>query len=616
MLSVSTRRKARDPFGAPVRPATTAFTRRWAGTHAVLDLRRLTPAHRGMASVAERHRNVGSGMLGVLDAACGVLSDLDVDVVLERIIEAARELTGARYSALGILDRSRGELERFITAGLDEPTHRQIGALPRGRGVLGELIADPRPLRLSDVGAHPHSYGFPSGHPPMKTFLGVPVLVAGESFGNLYLTEKPEGEEFSEEDEQALVRLAKFAGVAIDHARRYSGVDEQRSQLNRTVQALDATVQIARAVGGETDLETILELVAKRGRALVSARALVIEHERGGEMVVAAGAGELVPGLIGRTVHARDSLGSAALRISTTLRLENEPNRARFERHGLGRLGLRADAGLVVPLIFRGQGHGVLIALDRLKRGPAFTADDQRLLEAFAVSAATAIATARSVELERASQRVAAAEQERARWARELHDETLQNLAALRLRLASQLRRCDADALTEVAGDAVAQLESEIANLRSLITELRPTALDDIGVEAAIEDLAERARQDGLEVELTIDLGGRGAERQSTEVETAIYRITQEALTNARKHGAARRALIHIQASEHGMQVTVCDDGDGFDPHAKTNGFGLHSMRERAELLGGTLKINSAPGQGTEITASLPTRQASATRAS
>jgi len=144
--------------------------------------------------------------------------------VLERVLEAARELTGARYAALGILDRSRGELERFTTAGLDEPTRRQIGALPRGRGVLGELIADPRPLRLADVGAHPHCYGFPSGHPPMKTFLGVPVLVAGKPFGNLYLTEKREGEEFTDEDEQALVRLAQFAGVAIDHARRYSDV--------------------------------------------------------------------------------------------------------------------------------------------------------------------------------------------------------------------------------------------------------------------------------------------------------------------------------------------------------------------------------------------------------
>jgi signal transduction histidine kinase len=541
---------------------------------------------------------------------------LDVDVVLERVLWAARELTGARYAALGVLDRSRGELERFNTAGLDGPTRRHIGALPRGRGVLGELIADPRPLRLADVGAHPRSYGFPSGHPPMKTFLGVPVLVAGEPFGNLYLTEKSHGQEFTEEDEQALVRLAEFTGVAIDHARRYSGVEKQRSQLQRTVQALDATVQIARAIGGETDLEMILELVAKRGRALVSARAVVIEHERGGEMVVAGAAGEVAPGLIGQTVDARDSLAGAALRTSKSLRLEDEPNRARFERHGLGRIGFHGSAGLVVPLMFRGQGHGVLIAVDRLKDGPAFTADDQRLLEAFAASAATAIATARSVELERANQRLAAAEQERGRWARELHDETLQNLAGLRIALAGQLRKGDPDTLTEVVREAVAQLESEIANLRSLITELRPAVLDDLGVQPAIEDLAERARQDGLDVEVTIDLGKGEANRHSIELETALYRITQEAITNARKHGSARRAVIEIQASDHRLYVTVRDDGNGFDPHAITNGFGLHSMRERAELLGGTLQINSAPGQGTQITANLPTHRTSTQRAS
>jgi signal transduction histidine kinase len=566
--------------------------------------------------MADRNRRSASGMLGVLDVACGVLSDLDVEVVLERVLEAARELTGAEYAALGVLDRSKNELERFITAGVDESTRRRIGGPPRGRGVLGELIKDPRPLRLADVAVHPHSYGFPAGHPPMKTFLGVPVLVAGQVFGNLYLTEKCDGEEFTAEDERALVRLAEFAGVAIDHARRYSGVDAQRSQLMRTVRALDATVQIAHAIGGETDLTKILELVAKRGRALVSARALVIEHERGGEMVVAAGAGELVPGLIGKSVDADESLAGAALRTSSTLRLEAEPNRVRFDRHGLGRLGLRAGAGLVVPLIFRGQGHGVLIAVDRLEDGPSFTADDQRLLEAFAASAATAIATARSVELERASQRLAAAEQERARWARELHDETLQNLAALRIGLTLQLRKGSLDGLTAVVGEAVDQLESEIFNLRSLITALRPIVLDDAGVQAAIEDLAERARRDGPEVELRVALGSGRAGRLSTDLEITLYRITQEALTNARKHGGAAHVLVEIQDYGRYVHLAVRDDGRGFDPRAKANGFGLHIMRERAELLGGTLEIDSAPGRGTQITVDLPTHRLSSQRAS
>jgi signal transduction histidine kinase len=239
-----------------------------------------------------------------------------------------------------------------------------------------------------------------------------------------------------------------------------------------------------------------------------------------------------------------------------------------------------------------------------------FTIDDQRLLEAFAASAATAIATARSAELGRTRERLAAAEQERARWARELHDETLQNLAALRIGLSGPLRKGDAHTLRKAVRDAVEQVESEIANLRCLITELRPVVLDDLGVQVAIEGLAERARCDGLEVEVTIDLGSARVRRYSSELETALYRITQEALTNARKHGGARRTLIDIHASDGCVNVTVCDDGRGFDTRAKTNGFGLHSMRERAELLGGTLRISSAPTHGTQISASLPTRAA------
>jgi GAF domain-containing protein len=171
--------------------------------------------------VDDCNRTVASGVLAVLDVAHAALSGLNVDLVLERIVEAARQLTGARYAALGVLDRSRHELERFMTAGLDESSmRRRIGALPRGRGVLGELIADPRPLRLADVSAHPHSYGFPSGHPAMKTFLGVPLLVDGKPFGNLYLADKRRGEEFTAEDELAVVRLAELAGIAIERSSR------------------------------------------------------------------------------------------------------------------------------------------------------------------------------------------------------------------------------------------------------------------------------------------------------------------------------------------------------------------------------------------------------------
>ncbi len=219
----------------------------------------------------------------ILEVARSVLTELDLDVVLDRVLDAAQELTEARYAALGVLNKDASELSRFITRGIDKATHTAIGALPRGRGVLGVLIEEPAPLRLSDVEEHPRSYGFPPEHPPMKTFLGVPILIDGEPYGNLYLTEKAAGAEFSEADEQAVVTLAEYAAVAIDHARRYAGASERRDELERTVATLQATTEIARALGGETDPAVVLKLVAKRGRALVSARALLIELIQGEE---------------------------------------------------------------------------------------------------------------------------------------------------------------------------------------------------------------------------------------------------------------------------------------------------------------------------------------------
>lgn len=550
-----------------------------------------------------------SNALDAVRLARGVLSELDLEVVLRRLLESARQLSGARYAALGVTDESRTGLERFITLGIDDETRERIGDLPKGRGVLGELIAQPQPLRLADVGAHPHSYGFPPEHPPMTTFLGVPVMIGDAPFGNLYLTEKVGGEQFTEEDERAIVLLAELAGAAIENARRYSRLDAQHTELRRTVDALDATMQIARALGGETDLTLILGLVAKRGRALVSARALVIEYEQEGKIVVAAGAGELPDGLVGQRVDLKDSLAGAALRISKTLRLEDQANRARYERHGLGRLGVRANGGLVVPLVFRGRGYGVLIAVDRLEGGPAFSSEDQRLLEAFAASAATAVATAVTVEAERRRQRIAAAEQERAHWARELHDETLQNLAAVRLGLAAQLQESRPRTVIEAIREAVAELEREIQTLRALVTDLRPAALDDLGAQAAIEDLAERARGRGLEVELAIDLAyeqGRHPTRHVTEVETAMYRIVQEALNNAAKHGHASLARVEVVEDASTVRMTVRDDGRGFDPTAQTAGFGLVGMRERVELLHGSLEVKSSPGHGTTIEITVP----------
>jgi signal transduction histidine kinase len=545
--------------------------------------------------------------LGILTVARSVLEDLDLEIVLEHVLESARGLTNARFAALGVLNESRTELSRFLSLGIDEATRRIIGPLPTGRGVLGELIRNPKPLRIADVGGHPHSYGFPVGHPPMRSFLGVPIVVAGQPYGNLYLTDKQGANQFDEEDEQAAMLFAQFAGVAIDHARRYTGSEERRVELQNTVSALDATIQIARALGGQTDLGAILELVAKRGRALVSARALVIELRRGDELEIAAGAGEIPADLLGRRVKLQDTVASAALRSHQSQRLTDELNRTRFEQHGAGQLGLHAKDGLVVPLIFRNESYGVLVALDHANGG--FTAEHERLLEAFAASAATAVATARSAAEDRRRQRLAATEAERTRWARELHDETLQGLGNLRLVLAAAQRSGEPEAMAAAVSQAMGQLEFDITNLRTLITDLRPATLDQLGIEAAIRALADRLTRSGLDVDVSVDLAyeqGRAEARPIPELETAVYRIVQEALTNATKHGHAKRAIIEVTENDRTVCATVRDDGAGFDPTGETEGFGLLGMRERAELLGGTLAVDSAPGRGSTVTVSFP----------
>ncbi len=552
-------------------------------------------------------------MQTVLDVAQGLLSELDLDAVLERVLDSAQGLTGARYAALGVLNDTKSELERFITRGVDEQTRRSIGALPRGRGVLGVLIEQPRPIRLADIGLHPRSFGFPAGHPPMRSFLGAPVLVSGEPFGNLYLAEKRDGAEFSEQDEQAVVMLAALAGLAIDHARRYTDTRSQRDELQRTVAALQATTEIAAVLAGETDLDLILELIAKRGRALVEARTVIIELVDNGELLIAAGAGELRRELLGRRIELAGTLAAHAMRTRCVHRLDDELSRSRFESRGLGRLGVTAEGGLAVPLIFKAQTCGVLLALDRIRRGPAFTAEDERLLEAFAASAATAVATAQSVATSAQRQRLAAAEQERRRWARELHDETLQSLGAMQIGLSSATQANDPRLLEAAAAQTISLLQESIANLRALITDLRPAALDELGIEAAIEALGERMGRHGIDVHAKIDLAD-SHHRHSDELEAAIYRIAQEALTNTAKHGNASRARIEICERAETIHLTIEDDGIGFDPAANHEGFGLHGMRERVQLLAGELLIDSTPGRGTTVEAQLPARRTRASK--
>ncbi|MFL5894218.1 MAG: GAF domain-containing protein [Thermoleophilaceae bacterium] len=540
----------------------------------------------------------------LIEVGRSLVSELDLEVVLERLLEVARELTGARYAAVGILDPSKSELERFVTSGIDPETHQRIGDLPRGRGVLGLLIREPRPLRLREVSRHPESYGFPPEHPAMSTFLGVPVTIRGEAWGNLYLTEKEGGVEFSDEDERSIVVLADWAAIAIENARLYRHAEERRVDLERAVRGLEVTTAIARAVGGETELGRVLELIVKRARALVEARALVVMLVEGEELVIAATAGEVADGVEGTRFPLRGS-------VSEDVLLSRRPERVSDVRarrmQSPGALGIEATAALAAPLIFRGQPLGALIAFDRLG-GPQFRADDEELMLSFAASAATAVHTARSVTEERLTQSLEAAEQERSRWARELHDETLQGLGGLQVLLASALRKGDAEAREGAMRQALEHISGEIDNLRNLITELRPAELDELGLESALEALAERrAARDPLEVGLDIDLAGEdGARRLARQTESTIYRIVQEALTNAAKHAEATRVDVRLAFAYDTLELVISDDGRGFDPLTAPGGFGLVGMRERIALVRGTFEIDSRPGAGTTLRVTVP----------
>jgi signal transduction histidine kinase len=508
------------------------------------------------------------------------------------------------------MDDRRELLARFLTSGIDEDTRRVIGDLPRGHGVLGELIRDPRPLRLPDVGAHPRSYGFPIGHPPMDTFLGVPILVGGEAWGNLYLTEKSGGE-FTDDDEQIVVMLARYAAIAISNARRVHALSGRRDELERTVAAMTATTEISRALAGETDLDVVLQLIAKRGRALVGAGALVIELAVGERLRVAAVAGAVDRAIVGRELPMDGSVAGRVLQTRRAQRLTDDLNRARFDETGLGQFGFAAGAGLFVPLVFRTETPGVLVALNS-PDGAEFSDEDERLLTSFATSAATAVVTARSVSGDQLRAREAATEDERRRWARELHDETLQGLGGLRLSLSAARKASDTDVWRTALDEAVTELDTEIANLRGIISDVRPAALDELGTGAAVEALADRVRSRGIDVMLHADLDyetGRAPARHHPDLETALYRIAQEAMTNAVKHSGAESITVDIKEADGYVTLRVHDDGQGFDMSAEPGGFGLVSMRERVELLDGALTVDSAPGEGTALTARIPARR-------
>ena len=382
------------------------------------------------------------------------------------------------------------------------------------------------------------------------------------------------------------------------HLTVYSDQLERANQhLARSVEQLEAFAEIARAVGGETDLERVLALILEHGREIIDARLLVAYLPDGEDLVALTGA-------------ARPAEAPARLAIAGSLVGEvlagGDPRRvaAGEEPERLGQLAAGARAAILVPLVFRGETLGVLAGIDAGDERP-FAIEDEQLLVSVAASAATAIVTARSVAAARLRLSLEAADQARARWARELHDETLQGLTGVRMVLSAARARDDPDQLGRAVDTADAHLADEVRNLRDLIAELRPAALDDLGLGPAIESLAKRqAAIGGFAVEL--ELGLDSGQRLPRDTETAIYRIAQEALSNAVKHSEAHRVRLRVDQQTDRIELAVQDDGRGFDRPSTGEGFGLTGMRERAVLAGGQLSITSEDGGPTCVTAVLP----------
>jgi signal transduction histidine kinase len=529
----------------------------------------------------------------LLEAGITLASELSLDSLLQRLTELAAELTGARYAALGVIDSTGARLERFITHGVDDETRAGIGDPPHGRGILGALITDARPLRLHAISDDPRSVGFPPHHPPMSSFLGVPVLLRGVAYGNLYLTEKEDGADFSDEDQALVELLASQAAVAIENARLYESATRWSRQL-------ESLIEVSGALSRETDLDVLLDLVARRLLELLDARVVTLALPAGeDELRIVTAAGEGADELVGSTMSLAETKAGRVLDRGRSERVDAVVDDPEVHRGFTRSFGARA--GIWVPLVVDNRPIGVITAYDKLSAPDArFSEDDVRLAETFAARAAVAVELSERVARDTLRRIVAAQELERQRLARELHDETGQALTSILLGLKRLEGAESPEALHAVRELVVATLQ----DVRRLAVELRPKVLDDFGLVPALERLTQAfAEHTGIAVDLE---ASTITERVPVEVETAIFRIVQEALTNVVKHARAQRVSVLVTRAGGRIKAVIEDDGTGFDPAAADGGIGLIGMRERIELLDGSLVVESSAISGTTVAVEVP----------
>ena len=533
----------------------------------------------------------------LLDATMALGSESSLESLLQRLVTTAAELTGARYAALGVIDRSGKQLEQFLTTGIDDETHAAIGELPRGRGILGVLIDKAAPLRLNDLGDDPRSAGFPPNHPPMRTFLGVPLMLRSVAYGNFYLTEKANGEDFSDEDEEIVVLLAGQAAVTIENARLLEATAQWSAQL-------ESLNEVGNALATETDLGRLLDLIARRLRELLDARLVAVMLPVGDdELRFAAVAGEGGEAFLGRALPRSSSKTGRVFDRGRSERSDSVLDDPEVDRAVVRGFGVRT--GLWVPLFARSQTIGVIAVHDRLGPDARFTDNDLRLAEAFASRAAVAVDLSQRIARDVLRRIVDAQELERRRLARELHDETGQALSSILLGLKVLDEQVASDGARAAVSEVRELVVATLHDVRRLAIELRPKVLDDFGLVPAVERLTGSfGGQTGIGIRFESSLGD---ERLPAEVETALFRIVQESLTNIVKHARARNISIVLARKPGAVVAVIEDDGQGFDPKTvRDGGFGLEGMRERVGLLDGRLQIESTEGSGTTLIAQVP----------
>ncbi|MDT0545021.1 MULTISPECIES: sensor histidine kinase [Streptomyces] len=529
----------------------------------------------------------------LLEAVLSVGRELDLPQVLRRIVEAAVVLVDAEYGALGVIGEDRRWLAEFLTVGVSEEQIAAIGALPSGHGILGELIRHPEPLRLAELSEHPASYGFPPGHPPMHSFLGVPIRVRDEVFGNIYLTEKRGGKEFDGEDETVLSTLAVAAGVAIENARLYEEARHRQRWL-------EANAEVTQGLLSGVDETRVLGLIVGHARRLLAADlgvlALPVEGSTDLQMALADGIdAEKHRGLV---LPRQGSFAGAAFLGSEAVTSVDVGNDPRITEGPLRWTGL--GPAVAVPMRTSEGVQGVL-SLARAVGSPPFTPVETDMLLGFAGQAAIAMKLA---ERRRGAEQLALLE-DRDRIARDLHDLAIQRLFAAGMTLQSTMRFVQHPEGSERLLRVVDDLDDTIKIIRSTIFGLRSH-------EAGPAAQGLRVRTARTVEEAVPALGFTPSLRTEGLVDTDVpypvaddvVAVLAEALSNVARHARARGAEISLAVGSGRLTLTVTDDGVGIPEGGRRSG--LRNLAERAGKRGGELLVKGAPGGGTRLVWSVP----------